>query len=287
MRAPVIDLHAHSTASDGTLEPEELVRRAASAGLGVVALTDHDTTAGIDRAAAALPPGLTLLPGAEISCTVETGGRRVSLHVLAYLFDRSEPRFAAARARLRADRATHARRVVERIAAAGHPVRWERVQELAAGTVGRPHLAAALVDAGLVATVDDAFTREWIGAGGRFWLPRTQLDVWETLRLIREAGGVSVFAHPFASARGVTVGPEVIVDLAGAGLTGVEVDHPDHAPRDRARLRALAAELGLVPTGSSDFHGDGDRRVLGSESTSWESYEALVAQAGGAAPIRR
>ncbi|WP_076829454.1 MULTISPECIES: PHP domain-containing protein [unclassified Frankia] len=281
-----MDLHAHSTASDGALTPDELVRSAAAAGVDVLALTDHDTTGGLDRAAAALPAGMTLLPGAEISCSVQVGGRRIALHVLAYLFDRAEPRFAAARARLRDDRANHARRMVERIAAAGHPVRWERVQELARGTVGRPHVAAALVDAGVVPTVEAAFTREWIGSGGRFWLPKQQPDVWETLRMIRAAGGVSVFAHPFASARGDTVGPEVIVDMARAGLTGVEVDHPDHTPPDRERLRALAAELDLVATGSSDFHGGtGDRRVLGSESTSRESYEALVARASGAAPI--
>ncbi|WP_407673600.1 PHP domain-containing protein [Parafrankia colletiae] len=282
---PRIDLHTHSTASDGSLTPEELVRHAAGAGLDVLALTDHDTTAGIDRAAAALPPGLTLLPGAEISCSVAVRGRKVSLHVLAYLFDRAEPRFAAVRARLRDERASHARRMVEGIAAAGHPLRWERVRELAGGTVGRPHVAAALVDAGLVPTVRDAFTHDWIGAGGRFWLPKTQPDVGETLRLIRDAGGVSVFAHPFASARGETVGPEVITDMAHAGLTGVEVDHPDHQPPDRDRLRVLAAELGLVVTGASDFHGPGDRRVLGSETTARTSYEALVDRASGAAPI--
>ncbi|WP_157472330.1 PHP domain-containing protein [Frankia sp. EAN1pec] len=281
-----MDLHTHSTASDGSVSPAELVRLAAATGLEVLALTDHDTTGGIDRAAAALPAGMTLVPGAEISCRVAVNGHQISMHVLAYLFDRAEPRFAAVRARLREERATHARRMVERLAAAGHPVRWERVQELARGTVGRPHVAAALVEAGLVPDVNSAFSREWIGAGGRFWVEKVQPDVHETLRLIRDAGGVSVFAHPFATSRGETVGPDIIAAMARDGLTGVEVDHPDHTPWARARLREIAADLGLVTTGSSDFHGDRDRRGLGSETTSRENYEALVAKASGSSPIR-
>ncbi|MCK9893741.1 PHP domain-containing protein [Frankia sp. AgB32] len=280
-----IDLHTHSTASDGLVEPDDLMRLAADAGLTVVALTDHDTTAGHARAAAALPAGLTLLPGAEISCFVEVAGRSVSLHVLAYLFDATEPAFAAVRAQIREHRATRARQMVRLLATDGHQVTWERVSELAAGTVGRPHVAAAMVEAGLVPTVSAAFSREWIGTGGPYWVGKWQPDVWETLRLIRQAGGVSVFAHPFASRRGVTVGPEVIERMAGAGLTGLEVDHPDHDGDERRRLRALAADLDLVVTGSSDFHGSSKPQGLGAESTSPAAYQRLVAAACGAAPI--
>jgi predicted metal-dependent phosphoesterase TrpH len=281
-----IDLHTHSTASDGLVAPEQLVRLAADTGLRVVALTDHDTTAGMAAAARALPRGLTLVPGAEISCEVTVGsaGHRVSLHVLAYLFDPTEAAFADVRARLRESRVSRARRMVEKLAAAGHPVDWDRVRARADGTVGRPHVAAALAEAGLVAEAADAFGPAWIGAHGRYWVGKDQPDVWETLRLIKAAGGVSVFAHPFASRRGRIVGVDVIEAMARAGLTGIEVDHPDHPPQARARLRGIAADLGLVATGSSDFHGT-DARRLGSGGTGPDAFDALLAGATGASPI--
>ncbi|CAO5182156.1 3',5'-nucleoside bisphosphate phosphatase [Frankia sp. AiPs1] len=281
----LIDLHTHSTASDGLDDPEDLVRRAGAAGLTVVALTDHDTTAGLGRAGAALPAGLTLVPGAEISCYVDVGDRQISLHVLAYLFDRAEPAFARVRAEIRDHRATRARRMVELLAADGHPVRWERVRQLAAGAVGRPHVAAAMVEAGLVPTVGAAFSRAWIGAGGPYHVGKLQPDVWRTLALIRGAGGVSVFAHPFASRRGAVVGADVIVRMAAAGLGGLEVDHPDHDPDERRRLRALAAELDLVMTGSSDYHGASKPQGLGAETTSPQAYDRLLAAATGAIPV--
>ncbi len=280
-----IDLHTHSTASDGLVQPGDLMRLAAEAGLTAIALTDHDTTAGHGPAAAALPPGLTLVPGAEISCFVDVAGRSISLHVLAYLFDASEPAFASVRAQIREHRATRARQMVRLLADAGHPVTWERVSELAAGTVGRPHVAAAMVEAGLVPTVSAAFSRDWIGATGPYWVGKWQPDVWQTLSLIRGAGGVSVFAHPYASRRGVTVGPDVIERMTAAGLTGVEVDHPDHDGDERRRLRGLAADLDLIATGSSDFHGSSKPQGLGAESTSPATYERLVAAASGARPI--
>jgi predicted metal-dependent phosphoesterase TrpH len=259
---------------------------AADAGLRVIALTDHDTTAGIAAAAQSLPRGLTLVPGAEISCgvTVDSAGHRVSLHVLAYLFDPAEAAFADVRARLRESRVSRARRMVEKLAADGHPIHWDRVRARADGTVGRPHIAGALAEAGLVAEPADAFGPAWIGAHGRYWVGKDEPDVWETLRLIKAAGGVSVFAHPFARRRGETVGAEVIAAMARAGLTGIEVDHPDHPPQARARLRGLAADLGLVVTGSSDFHGTGPRR-LGAERTGPDDLEALLAGATGASPI--
>ncbi|MCU1693909.1 MAG: hypothetical protein JWM64_3000 [Frankiales bacterium] len=272
-----IDLHTHSTASDGTTPPARLVAEAAEAGLDVVALTDHDTTGGWDEAAAALPPGLSLVRGAEISCAADG----ISLHLLAYLFDPAEPEFAAARKRLRESRVGRAELMARRLEDAGTGVTWTRVQELAGGTVGRPHVAQALVEAGQVATVADAFTREWIGTGGRFHVSKVELDVVEAVRLVVGAGGVAVFAHPAANKRGRTVADDVVRTMADAGLAGLEVDHVDHDDDGRAHLRVLADELGLLTTGSSDFHGANKTVQLGAETTSPASLERIVALATG------
>jgi predicted metal-dependent phosphoesterase TrpH len=282
-----IDLHSHSTASDGLLAPGALIAAAAAAGVRVLALTDHDTTAGIAAAAAALPPGTTLLPGAEISCEVRVPDDRViSLHVLAYLFDPAEPAFAAMRERVRASRDTRARRMVDRMAADGLPISWARIEERARGSVGRPHIAGALLEAGLISDFDEAFGRDWIGSGGRYSVRREQPDVAEALRLIHGAGGVSVFAHPYAAARGPVVGPDTIEYLASLGLGGVEVDHPDHELDARTRLRELAAALGLLTTGSSDFHGtrEGPGRGLGAYSTDPAVLAEIIDRASGDVP---
>ena len=253
------------------------MREARDAGLDVVALTDHDTTAGWDDAAAALPAGLSLVRGTELSCS--RGG--ISLHVLAYLFDPAEPEFAAVRRMLRESRVSRAEHMVEMLAADGHPVTWEQVREHAGGTVGRPHIARALMTHGLVGSVSEAFGPEWIGTRGRYWVAKAELDVIDGVRLIAGAGGVSVFAHPAASRRGRTVGDDVIALMAGAGLAGLEVDHIDHDETERAHLRGLAAELGLLTTGSSDFHGDHKEVRLGAFLTEESSYEEIVSRATG------
>ena len=240
-------------------------------------MTDHDTTAGWQQASAGLPAGVELVRGAEISCAADG----ISLHLLAYLFDPGEPVFAAARERLRDSRRTRAQRMVASLAEAGTGVTWEQVQALAGGAVGRPHVAQALVAAGLVPTLADAFSPEWIGTGGRHWAGKLELDAREAVGLVRAAGGVAVFAHPGAAARGRTVGDEVVAGLAAAGLAGIEVDHVDHDEAARTHLRGLAAELGLVATGSSDFHGANKTVALGAHTTSEQAYEALVAQAHG------
>jgi predicted metal-dependent phosphoesterase TrpH len=276
-----IDLHTHSTASDGTTPPAVLVAEARAAGLDVVALTDHDTTAGWADAAAALPDGLSLVRGTELSCS--RGG--ISLHLLAYLFDPTEPEFAAARLRLRASRIGRAEQMVAMLAADGHPVTWEQVQALAGGTVGRPHLAQALMAHGLVRSIPEAFSPDWIGTRGRYWVSKVELDVVEGVRLVTGAGGVAVFAHPAASKRGRTVGDDVIVRMAEAGLAGLEVDHVDHDADARRHLRGLAAELGLLTTGSSDFHGDNKPVRLGANLTSEDAYDALVERASGLAVV--
>ncbi|WP_129840689.1 PHP domain-containing protein [Streptomyces sp. RFCAC02] len=276
-----IDLHAHSTASDGTDAPAALIGAAAAVGLDVVALTDHDTVAGHAAAAAALPPGLTLVPGAEISCSVDG----VSLHMLAYLFDPEEPAFARERDLLRDDRVPRARAIVARLRELGVPVTWERVRALAEGAVGRPHIAQAMVEAGVVATVSDAFTSEWLADGGRAYVAKHELDPFTAVRLIHGAGGVAVFAHPAAVKRGRVVPESTIARLAAAGLDGIEVDHMDHDRDTRLRLAGLAGDLGLLTTGSSDYHGSRKSCRLGDETTTPEVFEALVARATGAVPI--
>ena len=277
-----IDLHAHSTASDGTDEPAVVVRRAREAGLDVVALTDHDTVAGHDAAEAALPPGLTLVRGAELSCVWEGS----SLHLLAYLFSPSSPELAGELDLLRTDRERRAREMVARLVALGVPVTYERVAALAAGgAVGRPHVARAMVEAGVVGSVGEAFTDEWIGSEGRAYVDKYALDPCRAVALVRAAGGVAVFAHPGAAKRGRVLPAEAVEALAEAGLAGLEVDHPDHDPETRERLRDQARALGLLVTGSSDDHGSITGHRLGVETTAEGSYRALVEAATGAEPV--
>ncbi|CAL9431027.1 MULTISPECIES: PHP domain-containing protein [Streptomyces] len=277
-----IDLHTHSTASDGTDTPAELVRKAAAAGLDVVALTDHDTTRGHAEALAALPRGLTLVTGAELSCRLDG----VGMHLLAYLFDPEEPALLAERELVRDDRVPRAKGMVAKLNELGVPVTWEQVARIAGnGSVGRPHVASALVELGVVDSVSDAFTPEWLADGGRAYVPKHETDPFEAVRLVKNAGGVAVFAHPAAAKRGRTVPDSAIAELARAGLDGIEVDHMDHDPDTRARLRGLAGELGLLVTGSSDYHGSRKTCVLGEFSTDPEVYGEITRRATGAFPV--
>jgi 3',5'-nucleoside bisphosphate phosphatase len=277
-----IDLHTHSTASDGTLSPAALVREAAEAGLDVVALTDHDTTAGWAEAEAALPAGLTLVRGAELSCRWFGTEPSVALHLLAYLFDPAHEGLAAELIRIRASRESRAERMVELLRADGIDVSWEEIRAAAGGgSIGRPHLAQALVRLGLVPTVSAAFASEWLGA--RYRVPKNDLDVFAALRLVKAAGGVAVFAHPRATVRGRVVPDQLIAELAAAGLGGLEADHTDHSPEQREGVRGLARELGLLVTGSSDFHGSNKTVRLGACTTAPDQYERLLAAAGSAA----
>ncbi|MGQ4443492.1 PHP domain-containing protein [Streptomyces violaceoruber] len=277
-----IDLHTHSTASDGTDTPAQLVRKAAATGLDVVALTDHDTTRGHAEAVAALPEGLTLVTGAELSCRLDG----VSMHMLAYLFDPEEPALLAKRELVRDDQVPRARAMVAKLNELGVPVTWEQVARIAGGgSVGRPHVASALVELGVVPTVNDAFTRDWLADGGRAHVGKHETDPFEALRLIKGAGGVAVFAHPAAAKRGRTVSEAAIADLAAAGLDGIEVDHMDHDTQTRARLRGAAKELGLLVTGSSDYHGSRKTCVLGEYTTDPEVYGEITRRAFGAFPV--
>jgi predicted metal-dependent phosphoesterase TrpH len=267
------DLHVHSTASDGTDPPAEVMRRAARAGLDVVALTDHDTVAGHAEARAAAGP-VALLPGMELSCRLD--GR--SLHMLAYLFDADQPELAAELARIRDDRVLRARAMVDKLAGLGVDVSWGQVAAIAGqAVVGRPHIARAMADSGAIASPREAFTRDWIADGGRAYVGRYALDPVRAIDLVRAAGGVTVLAHPRAG-RDTWVTNEQITRLAAVGLAGLEVFHPDQSEAERARLIALAHDLALVPTGGSDDHGSLTGYRLGGETTSGEAYQDLLSR---------
>jgi 3',5'-nucleoside bisphosphate phosphatase len=277
-----IDLHTHSSASDGTETPAELVRAASAAGLDVVAITDHDTTGGWAEAEAALPSGLQLVRGAEISCVWEG----ISLHLLAYLFDPGHHELAAEMAMALDDRVPRARAIVAKLAEAGHPITWDLVlaQLRDGATVGRPHIADTLVELGVVRDRNEAFV-SLLHDDGPFFVSHYYVDAVRAVRLVRQAGGVPVFAHPAAAKRGAVVGDAAIEAMAEAGLAGIEVDHRDNPPEARRRLREVAATLGLLVTGASDYHGDGKDNRLGENTTDPDVLAALVAQAAGAVPV--
>ncbi|CRK61750.1 COG0613, Predicted metal-dependent phosphoesterases (PHP family) [Alloactinosynnema sp. L-07] len=279
-----IDLHCHSTASDGTDSPAELVLNARRAGLDVVAITDHDTTGGWAAAAAALPPGLRLVRGAELTTVSEDGrGGHCTVHLLAYLFDPESDAVAAEYANTRAERRNRLRIMAGRMAADGYPVDAET---LLAGIpddvpAGRPHLAQALMRAGVVGSVTEAFT-ELLHGRNNYYVPSKKTLVRDAISMIKAAGGVTVLAHGFAHQRGPTINGKVIEDLAACGLDGVEIDHPDHDEAARSDLRALARRLDLLVTGSSDYHGTNKTIALGAETTSPEMLDAIAERATGA-----
>ncbi|ONI77387.1 phosphatase [Actinosynnema sp. ALI-1.44] len=287
MDGMVIDLHTHSSVSDGTDTPTELITTAAESGLSVVALTDHDTTAGWAEAAAALPDGLSLVRGAELSCESPNGlGGVVTVHLLAYLFDPDAPVIVAEQSRLRAERRERLHKMAKRMAADGYPVDADDLLASlpADSPAGRPHLAMALVQAGVVESVDEAF-RVFLNSRGRFMVSRRDTPVHTAIQMIADAGGVTVLAHAFARHRGPTLTADVIKELAAAGLSGLEVDHPDHTPSARAELAELAGDLRLVKTGSSDYHGTNKTIRIGQESTSPEALAELVARTSGVVPV--
>jgi 3',5'-nucleoside bisphosphate phosphatase len=280
----VIDLHTHSTVSDGTETPTELVATARAAGVTVLALTDHDTTAGWDEAAAALGgSGMTLVRGAEFSTESPDGrGGTVTAHLLGYLFDPTARAIRDEQERLRASRRERVRAMGERMAAGGLPVDAdELLARLPADSpAGRPHLGRALVDAGVVGSVSEAFD-DILRKDGPYYVEKENTPIATAIAMIDAAGGVAVFAHPFARRKGPIVEASVLADLAGRGLAGIEVDHPDHVAADRAALREVAAATGLLTTGSSDYHGTNKQTGIAVETTAREQYDALVARATG------
>ncbi|GAA2158763.1 PHP domain-containing protein [Pedococcus bigeumensis] len=260
-----IDLHTHSTASDGTEPSDVVVAQAARAGLDVVALTDHDTYAGWPAAtAAATELGVDLVRGVEVSCSE----RGISVHLLAYLVDPEASGLLHELDRARDSRVTRIDRMVELMAADGIPVTVEEVRAQAGPgtTMGRPHIADALVASGFVRTRDEAFT-DVLRNGSRYYVSHYAPDPVRAVELVRAAGGVPVMAHPFANGRGWTVDDSVIERMADAGLAGLEAHHRDHTPQERTHAVELAARLGLFVTGSSDYHGAGKENRLGENTT--------------------
>lgn len=268
------DLHTHSTVSDGTESPADVMRAAAAAGLDVVALTDHDSLAGWDEAEAeASRLGMRFVPGVELSAR----NKSVSVHVLGYWPRRGDATLGALMARIRGARVDRAQEIVRRVSR-DYPVTWEAVvaRSVAAETVGRPHIADALVEAGASASRDDVF-RDILHSRSPYYVPHYAPDVIEAVGAIVGAGGVAAIAHPGADGRGHILGESVIRAMARAGMVGIEIDHRDHDDAQRERLAALASRFRLVRTGSSDYHGAGKLNRLGENLTSPEALGALEA----------
>jgi predicted metal-dependent phosphoesterase TrpH len=270
-----IDLHTHSSVSDGTEPPAEVVARARAAGLDVVALTDHDTAAGWPEASEAADRlGVELVPGIEVSS--RQGG--ASVHLLAYWPDPRHPALAAQLERILLARDGRLPRMLARLREAGVDLDEAQVRAVAgdAEALGRPHVADAMVAAGIVADRGEAFD-SWLAEGRPGYVSKqNELSTASTIALVRDAGGVPVLAHPWGRAsRGALTEP-VLAELTAAGLAGLEVDHQDHDPPTRDALRGIAADLGLVVTGSSDYHGAGKAdHDLGCNTTSPEALAAL------------
>lgn len=264
--------------SDGKQTPAELVAAAAGAGLDVLALTDHDTTAGWTSAAQeAHRVGVRLVPGMEISCSSDG----VSVHLLSYLHDPQAPGLVAEIEQARVSRGLRARRIVERLGA-DHDLTWEHVEEqlAAEATIGRPHIADALVARGIVADREAAFA-DLLSSRGPYYVRHYAPDPVDAVRLVIRAGGVPVMAHPLARRRGRVVGDDVIEAMSEAGLAGLEVEHRDNDPQAREHLRDLAKRWGLFVTGSSDYHGEGKANLLGENTTASEVLDEIIARGTG------
>jgi len=271
------DLHAHSDRSDGTLPPAEVMSLAARRDLAGIALTDHDTFDGLSEAAAAAEGlGLDFVPGIEFSAEYDGA----SLHILGYWVDPADPAVNAELDRLTATRLRRGELIIEKLQELGFEIDFDRVREIAGGqTIARPHVAQAMVEAGIVATETEAFER-YISDDGSAYVPKHALEPMEALRLIRSAGGACVLAHPGMWRGNGSVPEELIERMAAAGMVGLEVWHPDHDEAARERYAALAARLGLVATSASDCHGERFGYRMGTERTDEDSYAELRRRAG-------
>jgi predicted metal-dependent phosphoesterase TrpH len=283
--APVIDLHAHSTASDGTDTPSELVAAARTAGVDVLAITDHDTVAGWAEAEqAARDHQVTLVRGIEISTTY----RHSSVHLLGYLTDPDDDALMGELAKARSSRATRLERMVALMAADGITISYgEVLAQVAPGaTPGRPHIADALIANGTIRHRDEAF-REWLTNDSPYYLDHYSPDPVRACELVRAAGGVPVLAHPFTRTRGEAVTDALIEQMYAAGLAGLEAFHRDHGPAEVARASGLAQRLGMLLTGSSDYHGVGKHNRLGEYTTEPQVLDAIEAASSGVTPVVR
>ena len=274
------DLHLHTTHSDGTLTPSQLVRKCGEAGLRVIAITDHDSTEGVAEAqqAARAFPGLRVIPGIELSTDVPGS----EIHVLGYYVDLDDAGLQRTLEDFRRGREERGRLMVERLAELGVPVSWERVRELSdGGAIGRPHIAQAMVEAGYVRYPKDAFD-EYLGRNGAAYVERPKLTPADAVRILRDNGALPVMAHPTYSVSKTGMGEvaaleETLTELKSAGLVGMEVYYKDYSPDQVARLKGIADNLGLVPCGGSDYHASGNpgEPVPGDVGPPMESVEAL------------
>jgi hypothetical protein len=247
-----VDLHIHTTASDGAHAPAAVVHMAAEAGLAAIAITDHDTVSGLaDAREAAQSEKIELLNGVEVSAEFPGG----TMHILGYGFDPDNVPLREMLQQFQRNRAERNPRILTCLARMGMPLSYQTVRAKAGGeTVGRPHIAQAMIDAGYVHTADEAFSR-YLGRGCPAYVERRRAAPQEAIRVIREAGGLAVLAHPTQLRRPMSEVRRVTAELAGLGLEGIETYHPDHSADDARTFEVLARELGLIMTGGSDYHG--------------------------------
>jgi len=273
----MIDLHTHTTCSDGTDTPFALVKKALAAGVTTLAITDHDSTAGWNEAITAMQPQIELVLGAEISCLTLDG---ISVHMLGLLFDGEDTAMQQLLADSRDTRIPRMRKMVELLQADGIHISLDDVYKATptGATVGRPHLADALVANGVVASRDEAFL-DLLNNESKYYVTHAAPTPVDAITAIRSAGGVAVIAHPFASRRGQTLDASSFSDLLAAGLNGIEVHHRDQSAEEQASLSAIAHELDLVITGSSDYHGTGKLNGLAENVTDKEEWLRLESQA--------
>lgn len=273
----MIDLHTHTTCSDGTDSPFALVKKALAAGITTLAITDHDSTAGWSEAVTAVQPQIELVLGAEISCLTTDG---ISVHMLGLLFNGEDSAMQQMLADSRDTRIPRMRKMVELLKADGVNISLDDVYLAApaGATVGRPHLADALVANGVVASRDEAFL-DLLNNGSKYYVTHAAPTPVDAIDVIRRAGGVAVIAHPFASRRGEIITASTFSDLVAAGLNGIEVHHRDQNAMEQEMLTSIAQELKVVITGASDYHGTGKLNGLGENTTSqaqWEELESLA-----------
>ena len=273
----MIDLHTHTTCSDGTDSPFALVKKALAAGVTTLAITDHDSTAGWGEAVSAIQPQIELVLGAEVSCLTTDG---ISVHMLGLLFNGEDSEIQQMLADSRDTRLPRMRKMVELLSADGINISLDDVYRATpeGATVGRPHLADALVANGVVASRDEAFL-DLLNNSSKYYVTHAAPTPEDAIRTIRRAGGVAVIAHPFASRRGQTITAATFADLVAAGMNGIEVHHRDQNTHEQETLTSIAQELNLVITGSSDYHGTGKLNGLAENTTNqaqWELLESLA-----------
>ena len=273
----MIDLHTHTTASDGTDSPFALVKKALATGVTILGITDHDSTAGWVEATTAIQPQIQLVLGAEVSCLTTDG---ISVHMLGLLFDGADVPMQQMLSDSRDTRLPRMRKMVALLQADGFDISLEDVYQAAPdqATIGRPHLADALVAKKIVATRDEAFA-DLLHNESKYYVTHAAPTPADAIATIKKAGGVAVIAHPFASRRGQILTADTFQDLVIAGLDGIEVHHRDQNAAEQQVLTEIARELHLVTTGASDYHGTGKLNAMAENTTHPAQWEALEARA--------